>query len=76
MTQLSTGENVEFYGREYRIRSCDDFTREFLRSEGLNQVETNEEEAKIEENEVEFKSVFKEPPKLKKFLQNDGKVLR
>ena len=29
------GESAEFFGREYRIHSCDDFTRGWLRSEGV-----------------------------------------
>ena len=35
MLCLFEGQSVEFFGREYQIHSCDDFTRSWLQSEGI-----------------------------------------
>ena len=40
----SQGESVEFFGREYRVHSCDDFTRSWLQSEGVQVGAADEEE--------------------------------
>ena len=34
-TDLRIGSIVEFYSKEYQIRSCDDFTRNHLQTEGI-----------------------------------------
>lgn len=71
-----------FYGREYHLHSCDQFTRDHLASQGIQQ-EQNEKDAIIkneEENEEkdkgENKGFRREVSKLRKYLDNDGKVLR
>ncbi len=91
---------MEFYGREYHLRACDDFTREYLLSEGIQQqqvLQQNEQQQQqvglvaglqparqqqasrppspaAEEQDTEPNK--RDKGKLKKFLENDGKVLR
>ena len=80
------GKTVEFYGREYHLRACDDFTRRHLLSEGISQKPEEDKHAKGEEEAgaEEASSLAampqveepREESKLRKFLENDGKVLR
>ena len=45
MTVLSRskGQSAEFFGREYHVHSCDDFTRRWLQGEGV-QLGANDEQ--------------------------------
>ena len=111
------GESAEFFGREYRIHSCDDFTRGWLRSEGVQlgpasadgrppsatpgpgdaPTKTRAQAAFEKESELQRSprrharvrpksaaprlsndNAAEERPgqKLRKYLENDGKVLR
>ena len=36
---LETGDSIYLYGRQYHIRSCDDFTRKHLEAEGIKPAE-------------------------------------
>ncbi len=94
---------MEFYGREYHLRACDDFTREYLLSEGIQQqqvLQQNEQQQQQQQQmgfaaglhlarqqqasrppspaaeEQETEPNKRDKGKLKKFLENDGKVLR
>ena len=81
---------MEFYGREYHLRACDDFTRRHLLSEGVEEEEEEEEgqgchsgakagqscQAPEEEAAPGGGEPAREESKLRKFLENDGKVLR
>ena len=35
-TDLRIGSQVDFYSKKYHICSCDDFTRDYLESEGIS----------------------------------------
>ena len=110
---VSPGSHVTFYGREYHIHSCDDFTRTHLEAEGVKQpddindhdekdeggggIETaavpkdeyTERRARADAAAASYRRK-KEPAagaagaataatergKLRKYLDNDGKVLR
>jgi len=72
--------NVVFYGRTFRITSCDQFTRDFLESEGvvMNESESCPVDPYTDSRKQPLRS-YNTPSdfdKLKKFLEMDRKVLR
>jgi len=79
-TDLNLAMNVVFYGRTFRLVNCDQFTRDFLESEGksLNETETVPSDPYTESRKQPLRS-YTTPSdfdKLKKFLELDRKVLR
>ncbi|XP_068135101.1 EF-hand domain-containing protein 1 [Hyperolius riggenbachi] len=77
---LNTGINITLYGRTFRIVSCDQFTQDFLESEG---IELNPAEGIPSDVYTELRRepnrTFSTPSnfdKLKQFLTMDRKVLR
>ena len=81
-TDLSVGQAVTFYGREYHIHSCDDFTRSHLTAEGVDQA-ASKFKAEIREPNSSSSLMRKirvaekrEKAPLKKYLEKDGQVLR
>lgn len=81
-TDMNNGINVTFYGRSFHIYDCDAFTKEFLKSEGIevNPPEdvppdpyTNQRQKCSGLKSMTTPSQF---DKLKQFLEMDGKVLR
>lgn len=79
-TDLNLAMNVVFYGRTFRIINSDQFTRDFLESEGviLNNGESCPQDPYTESRKQPLRS-YNTPSdfdKLKKFLEMDRKVLR
>jgi len=79
-TDLNIAMNVVFYGRTFRIINCDQFTRDFLESEGkvLLSKEESPADPYTESRKQPLRS-YDTPTdfdKLKKFLDLDRKVLR
>lgn len=79
-TDLNLAMNVVFYGRTFRIISCDQFTRDFLESEGalINSSESCPVDPYTDSRKQPLRS-YNTPSdfdKLKKFLEMDRKVLR
>jgi len=79
-TDLNLAMNVVFYGRTFRLVDCDDFTKDFLESEGksLNQTESVPNDPYTESRKQPLRS-YTTPSdfdKLKKFLELDRSVLR
>jgi len=79
-TDLNVAMNVVFYGRTFRLVSCDKFTQDFLESEGIV-VQTGESipsDPYTDSRKQPLRS-YETPTdfdKLKKFLELDRKVLR
>ena len=79
-TDLNLAMNVVFYGRTFRLVNCDEFTRDFLESEGksLNETESVPNDPYTESRKQPLRS-YTTPSdfdKLKKFLELDRSVLR
>lgn len=79
-TDLNLAMNVVFYGRTFRLVNCDEFTKDFLESEGksLNQTESVPNDPYTESRKQPLRS-YTTPSdfdKLKKFLELDRSVLR
>eukprot|EP00049_Salpingoeca_infusionum_P018042 m.355473 g.355473 ORF g.355473 m.355473 type:complete len:549 (+) comp17261_c0_seq1:265-1911(+) len=80
---LNVAMNVTFYGRTFRIISCDEFTRRFLLSNG---IELNDFEDAPEDPYLIQRRLVEEPStlattkddfdKLRQFIELDRKVLR
>ncbi|PAA60695.1 hypothetical protein BOX15_Mlig016896g3 [Macrostomum lignano] len=79
---INLSQNVSVYGRVFRITDCDQFTRSFLESEG---VEVNQPESipadpyLVSRSEATALKTYKTPTafdKLKQFIELDRKVLR
>jgi len=79
-TDLNLAMNVVFYGRTFRLVNCDQFTRDFLESEGKSISQP--EEIPIDPYTTSRKQPLRsyttpsDFDKLKKFLELDRKVLR
>lgn len=79
---INNGMNVTFYGKIFRIVSCDAFTRNFLESEGMvvNDPEDSPTDPYIERRkEAAALRTYNTPSsfdKLKQFMELDRKVLR
>ncbi|XP_078481213.1 EFHC1 [Ciona intestinalis] len=77
---LNLGMNVVFYGKAFRITNCDQFTANFMESEGLilNQPESVPQDPYTESRKQPLRSYTTRSDfdKLKKFLELDRKVLR
>lgn len=79
-TDLNLAMNVVFYGRTFRIVNCDQFTRDFLESEGkvIQEQESIPVDPYTESRNLPLRS-YNTPTdfdKLNKFLKLDRKVLR
>jgi len=79
-TDLNLGMDVVFYGRTFRLINCDNFSRDFLESEGvvMNESEQCPNDPYTDSRRQPLRS-YTTPSdfdKLKKFLEMDRKVLR
>jgi len=79
-TDLNLAMNVVFYGRTFRLVNCDEFTKDFLESEGksLNETESVPIDPYTDNRKQPLRS-YTTPSdfdKLKKFLELDRSVLR
>lgn len=79
-TDLNLAMNVVFYGRTFRLINCDQFTRDFLESEGkvLLSAEGSPLDPYTNSRKQPLRSYVtpSDFDKLKKFLELDRKVLR
>lgn len=79
-TDLNVAMNVVFYGRTFRIVNCDNFTRDFLESEGVSisesEVVPNDPYTDSRKQPLRSYNTPSDFDKLKKFLEMDRKVLR
>ncbi|XP_013383143.1 EF-hand domain-containing protein 1-like [Lingula anatina] len=79
---INLGQNITFYGKVFHITDCDQWTRDFLDSEGIvvNEPEQLPLDPYTEERRVRAELRTYETPssfdKLKQFLELDRKVLR
>ncbi|KAF5307729.1 hypothetical protein FQR65_LT06600 [Abscondita terminalis] len=80
---LNVGNEVEFYGRVYKITDCDKFTRNFLNRCGISVPDPikTPEDPYYKERAREKVTMYGKKPKdkffpLKNFVKNDRKVLR
>lgn len=82
MIDLNVGREVEFYGKVFKITNCDKFTRNFLNRAGIAVPDPiNDAKDPYLEGRSHIKDGMqpKKPSRsvhtLKKFLENDRKVL-
>lgn len=77
---LNLSMNVIFYGKSFRITSCDKFTADFMESEGLviNPPEATPKDPYTQNRKLPLRTFTTKSDfdKLKKFLTLDRKVLR
>uniref|UniRef100_A0A1B6DLI7 DM10 domain-containing protein n=1 Tax=Clastoptera arizonana TaxID=38151 RepID=A0A1B6DLI7_9HEMI len=78
---FNVGIDIMIYGITYHISSCDEYTKEFLLSQGveLNDMEDMPQDPYTQSRMNLNPHVRKTPPvddKLRRFLEFDGKVLR
>ncbi|PIO35715.1 hypothetical protein AB205_0132890 [Aquarana catesbeiana] len=77
---LNVGINIMLYGRTFRIISCDQFTKDFLESEGieLNPMEgiPNDPYTELRKQPQRTYNTPSDFDRLKQFLTMDRKVLR
>lgn len=79
---LNVGREVEFYGRLFKITNCDKFTRNFLNRCGIAVPDSSDTPGdpyyaiRKKENGPYLKTGIKKEFPLKRFIENDQKVLR
>jgi len=83
VSDFFVGNEVTFYSRTFKIMGCDDFTRYFLKNLGIETPENGEFPAdpyETQRNEMLSRMKATRPSvpnfSLKKFLENDRRVLR
>ncbi|KAI8614274.1 hypothetical protein BC830DRAFT_1169572 [Chytriomyces sp. MP71] len=83
VTDFNVDKEVTFYSKTFKIIGCDDFTRQFLKSLGIRVPPSGEYpfdayEALRADLKARMKATRPYEPKssLKKFLENDRRVLR
>ena len=79
-TDLNIAMNVVFYGRTFRMVNCDQFTKDFLESEGKSLAEPEaiptDPYTQSRKQPLRSYTTPSDFDKLKKFLELDRKVLR